>query len=91
MNQYGDLARRRWAHRVPEVYADIRDPGEFFTMLGELIAADIGQLAAELAGDDPSGEGYLAKVQRLTSTRDTAQALVLSPYLDLPADGRGQI
>jgi hypothetical protein len=57
-------------------------------VLGELIAADIDQLATDLAGDDPPGEGYLAKVQRLTSARDTAQAMVLSPYLDFPADGR---
>jgi hypothetical protein len=90
VNQYGDLARRHWAHRLPEVYAEIRDPGEFFTVLGELIAADIDQLAAELARDDPPGEGYLDKVQRLTSARDTAQAMVLSPYLDLPADGKEQ-
>ena len=90
MNQYGDLARRHWVRRFPEVYAEIRDPGEFFIVLGELIAADIDQFAAELAGDDPSGEVYLAKVQRLTSARDTAQAMALSPYLDLPADGRGQ-
>jgi hypothetical protein len=86
VNQYGDLARQHWACQLSEVYAEIRDPGEFFTTLGELIAADIDQLA----GDDPPGEEYLAKVQRLTSAQDTAQALVLSPYLDLSADERGQ-
>jgi hypothetical protein len=91
MNWSGDLARRLWAHQLPEVYAEIHDPGEFFTVLGELIAADIDQLAAELAGDDPPGEGYLAKVQRLTSARETAQAMALSPYLDPPADGREQV
>jgi hypothetical protein len=90
MNLYGALARRHWARQLPEVYAEIRDPGEFFTTLGELIAADIDQLATELAEDDLPGEGSLAKVQRLTSARDIAQAMVLSPYLDLPADGRGQ-
>jgi hypothetical protein len=88
VNQYGDLARRHWARQLPEVYAGIRDPGGFFTVLGEPIAGDIDQLAGELAGDDLPGEGYLAKVQRLTSARATAQALVLSAYL--PADGRGQ-
>jgi len=90
VNRYGDLARQHWASRLPEVYAGIRDPGWFFTVLGDLIAADIGQLADELAGDDPPGEGYLAKAQRLTAARVTAHAVVLSPYLDRPADGRGQ-
>jgi hypothetical protein len=90
MNRYGDMARQHWAQRLPEVYAGTRDHGWFFSVLGDLIAADIDQLADELAGDDPPGEGYLAKVQRLTAARATAHALILSPYLDLPAEGRGQ-
>ena len=90
MNPYGELARQHWASRLPEVYDGIRDPGWFFTVLGELLAADIDQLADELAGDDPPGEGYLAKVQRLTAERATAHAVVLSPYLDPPSGGREQ-
>ena len=90
MNPYGDLARQYWARRLPEVYAGIRDPGWFFAVLGELLAADISQLADELAGDDTPGEGYQASAQRLTVARVTAQAMVLSPYMDLPADGRRQ-
>lgn len=45
----------------------------------------------ELAGDDPPGEGYLAKVGRLDAARAIAQELMLLPYLDAPADnGTGQ-
>jgi hypothetical protein len=90
MNPYGELARQHWASRLPEVYDGIRDPGWFFTVLGELLVADIDQLADEIAGDDPPGEGYLAKVRRLTAARATAHAVVLSPYLDPPSGGRGQ-
>ena len=56
-------------------------------MLGEMIADEID----ELAGDDPPGEGYLAKVGRLDAARAIAQELMLLPYLDAPADnGTGQ-
>ncbi|HXL88477.1 MAG TPA: hypothetical protein VN969_05755 [Streptosporangiaceae bacterium] len=44
MNPYGELARQHGASRLPEVYDGIRDPGWFFTVLGELLAADIDQL-----------------------------------------------
>ena len=39
-----------------------------------------------MAGDDPRGEGYLAKVVRLTAARDRAQERVLGEYLLLPPD-----
>jgi hypothetical protein len=52
----------------------------------------MGASAGSLAGDDPPGEGYLAKVFRLDTARAIAQELVLMPYLDTPAeDGSGQI
>jgi hypothetical protein len=90
VNRYGELARQHGASRLPEVYDGIRDPGWFFTVLGELLVVDIDQLADEIAGDDPPGEGYLAKVRRLTAARATAHVVVLSPCLDPPSGGRGQ-
>ena len=46
----------------------------------------IDELADYLAGDDQHGEGYLAKVARLTAARDHAKERVLSEYLLLPPD-----
>ena len=60
--------------------------------LGEVIAQRIDEHADYLAGDDQPGEGYLAKVARLTAARDHAKERVLGDYLllppasDMPAD-----
>jgi hypothetical protein len=86
LNYYGELVRRQWEGCLPEIYQQIRDPGNFFAVLGELIAQRIDEHIDDMAGDDPCGEGYLAKVARLTAARDRAQERVLSEYLLLPPD-----
>jgi hypothetical protein len=84
LTYYGELLRRQWEGCLPEIYQQIRDPGNFFAVLGEVIAQRIDEHADDLAGDDPPGEGYLAKVARLTAARDHAQQRVLSEYLLIP-------
>ena len=79
LNYYGELVLRQWEGCLPEVYQQIRD-------LGEVIAQRIDELADHLAGDDQHGEGYLAKVARLTAAREHAQQRVLGEYLLLPPD-----
>jgi hypothetical protein len=86
LNYYGELARRQWEGCLPEIYQQIRDPGAFFAALGEVIAHRIDELADHLAGNDQHGEGYLAKVARLTAARNHAQQRVLGEYLLLPPD-----
>ncbi len=86
LTYYGELVRRQWQGCLPDVYQQIRDPGAFFAVLGEVIAQRIDELAGHLAGDDPPGEGYLAKVARLTAARDHAKGRVLGEYLLLPSD-----
>jgi hypothetical protein len=86
VNYYGELVRRQWEGCLPDVYQQIRDPGAFFAVLGKVIAHRIDEHADHLAGDDPPGEGYLAKVARLTAARDRAQERVLGEYLLLPPD-----
>ena len=81
LNYYGELTRRQWEGCLPEIYQQIRDPGAFFAVLGEVIAHRIDELADHLAGDDQHGEGYLAKVARLTAAREHAQERVLGEYL----------
>ena len=85
LNYYGELARQ-WEGCLPEIYQQIRDPSAFFAVLGEVIAHRIDELADHLAGDDQHGEGYLAKVARLTAARNHAQERVLGEYLLLPPD-----
>jgi hypothetical protein len=86
LSYYGELARRQWEGCLPDVYDQIRDPGAFFAVLGEVIAQRIDEHADYLAGDDQPGEGYLAKVARLTAARERAKERVLGEYLLLPPD-----
>ncbi len=86
LNHYGELVRRQWEGYLPDVYQQIRDPGAFFAVLGEVIAQRIDEVTDHLAGDDQHGEGYLAKVARLTAAREHAQQRVLGEYLLLPPD-----
>ena len=83
MNGYGQAARRHWERWLPEQYAAVEDPGAFFAALGEEAAAQVDELAAELAGGGPPGEGYLERAGRLASARARAQEIVL-PQRVLP-------
>jgi hypothetical protein len=77
MNRYGAMAQSHWARWLPQRYAAIKDPDSFFSTLGQETARQIDELAAELAGDDQPGEGYLEKAGRLTAARSQAEEIIL--------------
>jgi hypothetical protein len=77
MNRYGLMAQRHWERWLPARYAAIEDPDSFFSDLGNQAEARIGSLAAELAGNDQPGEGFLAKAGRLGEARHRAEQIVL--------------
>ena len=62
-----------------------REPGAFFTGLGNQAEEKITALAWELAGDDPPGEPYLAKA-RLGEARHRAEQIVLHEMILLPPE-----
>jgi hypothetical protein len=78
MNRYGAMAQHHWARWLPARYAAVGDPGSFFSDLGSQAETRISALAAELAGDDQPGEGFLAKAGRLGEARHRAEQIVLS-------------
>jgi hypothetical protein len=80
------MARQQWATWRPNELSQIPDPEEFFSRLGLEAEAQIDQLAADLAGDDRGGEGYLEKVGRLRMARMTAESQVLRELVLLPAE-----
>jgi hypothetical protein len=86
MNQYGTMARDHWARWLPDRYSQIQDPDSFFTTLGQEVAQQIGDLMLDLAGDDPPGEDYLAKVGRLHMARLQAEEMVLAERVLLPPE-----
>jgi len=91
MNHYAVMAQEHWARWLPSRYAAISDPGSFFSELGTRAEQRIDSLAAELAGDDLPGEGYLAKAGRLGEARHRAEQIVLSEEILLaPEPGADQ-
>jgi hypothetical protein len=88
MNQYGRLALQHWKQWLPARYAAISDPEEFFTALGEQIAAEIASTWAEMSAveGNPPGESYLDRVGRLNMIRKQAEEAVLDAMVLLPPE-----
>ena len=77
MNHYGSQAMTHWRTWLPNRYATIPNPEEFFEDLGRQVQTEIAQLSTQLAGEDPPGESYLDKVGRLNMARTRAEEIVL--------------
>jgi hypothetical protein len=77
MNRYGATAKKHWECWLPARYSQLEDPTEYFTRLGEEISVQVDELSDAIAGSDPPGEGYLAKVGRLNMARMNAESQVL--------------
>ena len=88
MNRYGEAARRYWAQWLPDRYARIEDPESWFAALGEYASVMIDQMADDLAGDDPEGEGYLDKVVRLAAARKQAEQVIMTNLRPRPDPDR---
>jgi hypothetical protein len=81
MNRYGAQAQRHWQTYLPNRYAALiaagTDLNSFFSTLGDQATQQIEDLARQLAGPDPAGEGYLDKLGRLNEARMAAEEQVL--------------
>ena len=77
MNEYGMMARDHWREHLPARYAQIEDPGTWFTQLG----AGIGELVPGLVEDlrhrappgPPGQERLLARLGGPALVLDAAQ------------------
>src|SRR5699024_1539639 len=71
-------------------FAQIDDPQEFFSTLGQQVASQIDEASRSLAGPDLTDEDYLGKVGRLTVARKQAEEIVLAELVLLePETGVG--
>jgi hypothetical protein len=86
MNKYGAMAERHWRRWLPSRVVAMDDPSSFFSDLGEEVSERIGDLTMELAGNDPPGEGYMAKLGRLNMARLRAEEMVLPETVLLPPE-----
>lgn len=83
MNSYGETAMAHWRRWLPQRFAQIEDPQEFFSRLGERVAEEVELLADHLAGPDRPGEGYLGKAGRLETAKARAEERVLAELVYL--------
>jgi hypothetical protein len=77
MNRYGARAKKHWERWLPARYSQLEDPTEYFTRLGEEISDRVAELRDAIAGSDPPGEDFMAKVGRLNMARFDAEGQVL--------------
>ena len=73
-----------WPWFGPPWYEQVEDLDAFLAAYWCALYLSAAELAELLAGDDPPGEGYLAKAARLTAARDQAQEIISHEY-GLPA------
>lgn len=94
MNRYGQQAMQYWQDMRPEDLAQLSDPQQFFTRMGEDLEAAIEDLARDLAAPVPERETYLDRVRRLGTARAEAESQTLRAMLTTPQEspaptGRG--
>lgn len=84
MNRYGKQAMEHWRRTDPERYAQIPNPGAFFSNLGDQVETEIQELEFSLAGPDRPNEGYLEKASRLRMARLAAEEQILTELVLIP-------
>jgi hypothetical protein len=75
-----------WPWFGPPWYAQITNPDACLDAIRRQFARRVDELTDDLAGDDPPGEGYLAKAGRLTSARCQAEEVIRQEYGPLTSD-----
>jgi hypothetical protein len=75
-----------WPWFGPPWYAQIKDPDACLDAIRRQFARRAGELTDDLAGDDPPGEGYLAKAGRLIAARCQAEEVIRQEYGPLTSD-----
>ncbi len=89
MNEYGLQAMQHWKTWLPTRYEQIEDPEAFFTALGERMATQVGQIAAQLElqnADQLARMDYLERVGLMNNFRLQAQEVVLAEAMPAPPD-----
>lgn len=80
MNRYGHLALEHQRKHRPDDYSQIPNPDEFFTAVGETIAAEVSQMRDQILGQPRTDEDLEAFRLRGYQAMTTAEELVLSDH-----------
>lgn len=85
MNRYGAMAQEHWQAVIPDRYAAIPNPQEFFSSLGEQVETRIQQMQDELEPPSQPEQGYLERVGTLSAVRMQAEEIALAELVWIPA------
>lgn len=86
MNKYGAMAQSHWKMWLPDRYATIEDPSNFFSELGIQVSDQIAALELDLRGPEVAGEDFLTRVGRRNMARLQAEELTLRELVLLPPE-----
>ena len=86
MNKYGRLALTMWQQLAPTALAEITDPNQHFSMLGEEALEQVTTLTLQLQGPDVPGETYFAKIGRIENAKLRAEEIVQADLLTPPPE-----
>lgn len=77
MNRYGHQAQDMWSRYMPTQYAELENPEQYFTELGETIQNQISRISEQLERQLAPTDDYLARVGQLNGVRKQAEEIVL--------------
>lgn len=85
MNNYGARARRHWQEWLPDRYAEIDGPEQFFDELGQYMSDRIASLELDLLPRDYYSEGdFMTRVGHRNMARLRAEEIVVHETLPAP-------
>jgi hypothetical protein len=86
VNKYAAMAESHWKRWLPNRYARVGDPSNFFSTLGMEASNQIAALALDLLGSESPGEDFLTRVGRRNMARLQAEEMVLRELILLPPE-----
>lgn len=89
MNKYGVRAKEHWTKCLPERVAQLENPEEFFTSLGEQVADRVFDISCSLEAQHAErirDADYLTRVGILTNIQRQAEEIAMSEMVLLPPE-----
>lgn len=77
MNPYGARAMKYWQDAAPTRYADLENPSEFFTDLGEQIATYVEQLASAMEAKATFSQDTMTRFGELNAIKASAEEVAM--------------
>lgn len=88
MNKYGKFAQQAWQTLSPDRYAQLEDPNQFFSTLGEEAQNQMVLRWEQLQGPDVAGESTFQKIGRINAAKLQAEEIIRAEMLTpTPEDG----